>query len=130
MDLKFIKQYDILETVVFEFDDTMFQMDILEVPANIRDLYKADEDEPLKPSKNTMFIGYIRRKTTEPWYHTRVYTNNSDRVITPYATKGFKLEYKVDRVVMWLKDNGWIIGSTNLVMNDFDNIFSKLKLLR
>lgn len=129
MDLKFIKQYEILETVVFEYDDNMFQMDILEVPSNIRDLYKDDFDE-VKPAKNTMFVGYIRRKTTEPWYHTRVYTNNSDRVITPYATKGFKLEYKVDRVVMWLKDNGWIIGCNNLVMNDFDNIFSKLKLLR
>lgn len=129
MDLKFIKQYDILETVVFEYDDNMFQMDILEVPSNIRDIYKDDFDE-VKPSKNTMFVGYIRRKTTEPWYHTRVYTNNSERVITPYATKGFKLEYKVDRVVMWLKDNGWIIGCNNLVMNDFDNIFSKLKLLR
>lgn len=129
MDLKFIKQYEILETVVFEYDDNMFQMDILEVPSNIRDLYKDDFDE-VKPAKNTMFVGYIRRKTTEPWYHTRVYTNNSERVITPYATKGFKLEYKVDRVVMWLKDNGWIIGCNNLVMNDFDNIFSKLKLLR
>lgn len=129
MDLKFIKQYEILETVVFEYDDNMFQMDILEVPSNIRDLYKDDFDE-VKPSKNVMFIGYIRRKTTEPWYHTRVYTNNPDRVITPYATKGFKLEYKVDRVVMWLKDNGWIIGCNNLAMNDFDNIFSKLKLLR
>lgn len=129
MDLKFIKQYEILETVVFEYDDNMFQMDILEVPSNIRDLYK-DDFEEVKPSKNTMFVGYIRRKTTEPWYHTRVYTNNSERVITPYATKGFKLEYKVDRVVMWLKDNGWIIGCNNLVMNDFDNIFSKLKLLR
>lgn len=129
MDLKFIKQYEILETVVFEYDDNMFQMDILEVPSNIRDLYKDDFDE-VKPAKNTMFVGYIRRKTTEPWYHTRVYTNNSERVITPYATKGFKLEYKVDRVVMWLKDNGWIIGCNNLVMNDFDNIFAKLKLLR
>lgn len=129
MDLKFIKQYEILETVVFEYDDNMFQMDILEVPSNIRDLYK-DDFEEVKPAKNTMFVGYIRRKTTEPWYHTRVYTNNSERVITPYATKGFKLEYKVDRVVMWLKDNGWIIGCNNLVMNDFDNIFSKLKLLR
>ena len=131
MDLKFIKQYDILETVVFEYDDNMFQMDILEVPSNIRDLYKADEDDYIvKPSKDPMFIGYIRRKTSEPWYHTRVYTNNPERVITPYATKGFKLEYKVDRIVAWLKENGWIIGSTNLVMNDFDNIFSKLKLLR
>ena len=129
MDLKFIKQYEILETVVFEYDDNMFQMDILEVPSNIRDLYK-DDFEEVKPSKNVMFVGYVRRKTTEPWYHTRVYTNNSERVITPYATKGFKLEYKVDRVVMWLKDNGWIIGCNNLVMNDFDNIFSKLKLLR
>lgn len=128
MDLKFIKQYDIQETVVFEYDDMMFQMDILEVPQNIRQLY-LDQEEEVKPSTNVMYIGYIRRKTTEPWENTRLYTNNPDR-LSPYSTKGFKLIYKIDKVVQYLRETGWIVGCNNLTMNNFDTVFAKLKTTR
>ena len=126
MDLKFIKQYDILETAVFEYDDLMFQMDILEVPRNIRKLYLEETDIP---SQDTMFIGYIRRKSTEPFEETRLYTNNPER-LSIYATKGIKLVYKIDKIVEYLKNNGWVVGCNNLVMNSFDQIYAKLLLLR
>ena len=128
LDLKFIKQFDILETAIFEYDDLMFQCDILEVPDNIMKYYQ--DQEETQPSKNPMYIGYIRRKTTEPWPDTRIYTNQPDRMLTPYATKGIKPVYKIDSVIMYLKDMGWICGCNNLTMNDFDNIYAKLKLLR
>ena len=128
MDLKFIKQFDIMETVVFEYDDLMFQMDILEVPRNIKELY-VDVFDEVKPSQETMVIGYIRKKTTEPWETTRLYTNNPER-FSIYATKGFKLVYKVDKIVEYLRNTGWIIGCNNLTMNTFDSVFSKLKMTR
>lgn len=130
LDLKFIKQFDILQTVIFEYDDIMFQMDILEVPTNIHEMYLDDPEDPeVKPDDATMPIGYIRRKTTEPWPETRIYTNNPERLLAEYTTKGLKMVYNVDKVVATLKEYGWIAGCTNLVMNDFDNIYSKLKLL-
>ncbi|MBO7692926.1 MAG: phage DNA encapsidation protein [Methanobrevibacter sp.] len=126
MDLKFIKQYEILETAVFEWDDMMFQMDILEVPRNIRKLYLEEDEQPMQ---ETMFLGYIRRKSTEPFEETRLYTNNPDR-LSIYATKGFKMVYKIDKIIDYLKKNGWIVGCNNLVMNSFDQIYAKLLLLR
>ena len=126
MDLKFIKQYEILEPAVFEWDDMMFQMDILEVPRNIRKLYLEEDEQPMQ---ETMFLGYIRRKSTEPFEETRLYTNNPDR-LSIYATKGFKMVYKIDKIIDYLKKNGWIVGCNNLVMNSFDQIYAKLLLLR
>lgn len=128
MDLKFIKQFDILDTAIFEYDDLMFQLDILEVPRNIRQLY-LDQDDEVRPSDDTMYIGYIRRKTTEPWENTRLYTNNPER-LSIYATKGFKLIYKIDKIVEYLKSTGWIVGCNNLVMNSFETVFAKLKMTR
>lgn len=130
INLNFIKQYDIVDTVVFEYDNIMFQMDLVEVPTNFKELYLADEDEIVRPSDKTMPIGYIRKKTTDPWPDTRVYTNNPERLLEPYTTKGLKMVYKIDLAIAYLKENGWVAGSTNLDMNDFDNIYSKLKLLR
>ena len=128
IDLKFIKQYDIKETVIFEYDDIMYKMDIVEVPTNFKDLYLYPEDT--KPKDTLMPLAYIRRKTTEPFPEQRIYTNNPDRLLDPYTTKGLKMVYKIDIVVAYLKENGWIAGSTNIDMNTFDNIYSKLKLLR
>lgn len=128
IDLKFIKQYDIAETVVFEYDDIMYQMDIIEVPTNFKDLYLLpDETDPVDVM---MPLAYIRRKTSEPMPETRIYTNNPERLLDPYTTKGLKMVYKIDTVVAYLKENGWCAGSTNLDMNAFDNIYTKLKLLR
>lgn len=128
IDLKFIKQYDIAETVVFEYDDIMYQMDIIEVPTNFKDLYLLPEETD--PVDVMMPLAYIRRKTSEPMPETRVYTNNPERLLDPYTTKGLKMVYNIDKVVAYLKENGWCAGSTNLDMNAFDNIYTKLKLLR
>lgn len=127
IDLNFMKQYDITDTVIFEYDDTMFKMDIVEVPVNFKEVYL---DDTVRPKDQMMPIAYVRRKTTEPMPDTRIYTNNPERLLEPYTTKGLKMVYKIDLIVAYLKENGWIAGTNNLAMNDFDNIYSKLKLLR
>lgn len=128
VNLRFIKQFKPQETVIFEFDDLMFQGDILELPINFMDMYSDDEDE-IKADKDTMPILYIRRKTTEPFVNTRIYTNNPDRM-NPYTTKGFKLLYKIDTAIDTLFNRGWIVGTDNLTMNDFYKSFGKLRLIR
>lgn len=128
VNLKFIKQFKPQETVIFEFDDLMFQGDIIELPINFMDMYSDDEDE-IKADKDTMPILYIRRKTTEPFVNTRIYTNNPDRM-NPYTTKGFKLLYKIDTAIDTLFNRGWIVGTDNLTMNDFYKSFGKLRLIR
>lgn len=128
MDLNFIRQYNIEDTVIFEYDDLMFQLDIVEVPINIKQLYEYQEED-YKPKEETMYIGYIRKKTTEPFEGTRLYTNNPER-LSPYATKGFKMVYKIDKVIDYLKYTGRLVGCTNLIMNTFDEVFAKLKLTK
>lgn len=128
VNLRFMKQFKIQETVIFEFDDLMFQGDIIELPINFMDMYSDDENE-IKPDKDTMPILYIRRKTTEPFVNTRIYTNNPDRM-NPYTTKGFKLLYKIDTAIDTLFNRGWIVGTDNLTMNDFYKSFGKLRLIR
>lgn len=128
VNLRFIKQFKPQETVIFEFDDLMFQGDIIELPINFMDMYSDDEDE-IKADKDTMPILYIRRKTTEPFVNTRIYTNNPDRM-NPYTTKGFKLLYKIDTAIDTLFNRGWIVGTDNLTMNDFYKSFGKLRLIR
>ena len=127
--LKFMRQYNIEETVVFEHDDLMFQADIVEVPNNIFDLYSADEDEEVPVSKELMPILYIRRKTTEPYQRTRLYTNNAERM-SEYVSKGFKIIYNIDKAIDELLKRGWVIGSDNLTMNDFYLCLGKLRLIR
>lgn len=129
VSLKFMKQFTIEETVVFEFDDLMFQGDIVEVPNNILRLYTADEDETVVPTKETIPILYIRRKTTEPFATTRLYTNNAERM-SEYVTKGFKIIYTIDKAIDAILQRGWVIGADNLTMNDFYKSLGKLKLIR
>lgn len=129
VNLKFMKQFTIEETVVFEFDDLMFQGDIVEVPNNILRLYTADEDETVVPTKETIPILYIRRKTTEPFATTRLYTNNAERM-SEYVTKGFKIIYTIDKAIDAILQRGWVIGADNLTMNDFYKSLGKLKLIR
>lgn len=105
----------------------MIQGDILELPNNIMDLYTDDEDI-IKPSNDKIPILYIRRKTTEPFKTTRVYTNNADR-ISLYTSKGYRLLYPIDKAIETLIYRGWVIGADNLTMNDFYNIWKKLKLM-
>lgn len=128
VNLRFIKQFKIQETVIFEFDDLMFQGDIIELPINFMNMYSDDENE-IKADKDTMPILYIRRKTTEPFVNTRIYTNNPDRM-NPYTTKGFKLLYGIDKAIDTLFNRGWIVGTDNLTMNDFYKSFGKLRLIR
>ena len=129
VSLRFMKQFTIYETVVFEYDDLMFQGDIVEVPNNIIRLYTADEDETVVPMKETIPILYIRRKTTEPFATTRLYTNNAERM-SEYVTKGFKVIYTIDKAIEAILNRGWVIGADNLTMNDFYKSLGKLKLIR
>lgn len=128
-DLTFIKKYsEILETVIFEYDDVMMQCNILEVPENLMEIYLDEEDEKtdrVKPSKIKMPIMYIRRKTTEPHRGTRIYTNNAERFGIG-VSKGFTRIYKVDKFIELMLDRGWIAGADNLTMNDFYSIFNNL----
>lgn len=123
-DINDIRDYEKLETVVFEWDDVMMQGDILEVPVNLKKVIAFGEE----PSDITMPMLFIRRKTTEPLPGTRLYTNSAER-FDQYTTKGFKLLYKVDVYLETITKRGWVAGADNLTMNDWDNIFKKLKLL-
>ena len=123
IDLSFIREYTPIETVVFEWDDVLMQGDILDVPTNIRDMFVYGEEA----AATTMPILYIRKKTTEPFKVTRVYTNNSER-FNEYTSRGFKKIYKIDLIVEQIMLRGWFIGADNLTMNAFDTIWKKLKL--
>ena len=129
MNLKFVKQYPVLDTVVFEYDDLMFQGDVIECPTNVMRIYTADEEEEIPPNDNTIPILYIRRKTTEPFDTTRIYTNNAER-LSDYTTKGFKTIYRIDKIIDILLARGWVMGADNLTMNDFYKSFGKLRLIR
>lgn len=125
IDLSFIKSLNVepLDTVVFEWDDVLMQGDILELPTNVRNMYLYEED----PEETTMPVLYIRRKTSEPFRTTRVYSNNSER-FNEYTSRGFKKIYKLDLVIEQIMLRGWFMGADNLTMNDFDAIWKKLKL--
>lgn len=128
IDLSFMKKnkYDILDTVVFEYDDMMFQANIVEVPANILQCF-IDEEE--KPVSSLMPILYIRKKTSDPYIYTRLYTNNAER-FGEYVTRGFVLHYTIDKVVQLLIKNGWVIGTDNKTMNNFNKIFTSLQYMK
>lgn len=124
MDLSFIKQFEILHSVVFEWDDAMFLANIIEVPTNVRNMYIYDDE----PTADTMPALYIMKKTSEPHVYTRLYTNSADR-FDDYTTRGFKAVYRIDAIVERLIYRGWVIGADNLTMNDFDIVWKRLKLL-
>jgi len=126
--LSFIRRYEIIDTVVFEYEDIMMQVDLLEVPVNMMDVYRyCDEEEyDEAESDKTIIIGYVRRKTTEPHEGTRVYTNNNKR-FNDYTTIGFQMIYKIDRIIYDLKKVGWLVGADNLTMNDFYRIWDNLR---
>lgn len=124
LPLRVIKNYDILDTIIFEYDDMRIQGDIVEIPVNLVDVIVDDLGES-QVSNNTMPIIYLRRKTSDVKPNTRVYSNNPNR-FNEYATKGFEKVYKIDKVVEILLDRGWFIGADNLTCNDFDRILTKL----
>ena len=126
IEMRYMKRYEILDTVVFEYDDMMFQANIVEVPTNIITCYN-DEEEPA--SADTMPVLYIRRKTTEPFPYTRLYTNNAEH-FGDYVTRGYVIHYKIDVVIDKLMKTGWVIGADNLTMNDFSKIFRQLQYLK
>lgn len=123
IDISFIRQFDPIETVIFEWDDVMMQGDILDVPTNVREMFIYGEE----PEATTMPILYIRKKTSEPYRVTRIYTNNSER-FNEYTSRGFKKIYKIDLIVEQIMLRGWFIGADNLTTNAFDTIWKKLKL--
>lgn len=128
--IKIIKNYEIIDTVIFEYDDMMFQANIMEIPNNLLDYYiNNSEENPINLDKNTIPILYIRRKTTKPFNNTRIYTNNPER-LSEYTARGFIIEYQIDVVIETLIKRGWIIGADNLTMNDFARVYKNLRLMR
>ena len=111
-----------IDKCVFEWDDVMFMVDIMEVPDNIHLMYRDEIDA----SKETMPILYIQRKTTEPFQDTRLYTNNPER-FGPYVSRGFQLIYKIDKVVEILSKRGYFFGADNLTVNSFKTCFDNLR---
>lgn len=125
LDMRYIKRFPIIDTVLFEYDDLCIQANIVEIPINLIEEIVNDSDNF---SQETMPILYFRRKTTEPKPNTRIYTNNPNH-FNDYTTKGFKIIYKIDKIVEQIYKRGWIIGADNLTMNDFSNIFKKLVII-
>lgn len=119
-----IRKFEVVDTVIFEFDDMLIQGDIVEIPTNLIDCKVNDLDEDYY-SKDVMPILYCRRKTTDPKPNTRLYTNNPQH-FNHFSTKGFEVIYKIDKVIMKLYERGWMIGADNLTMNDFNTIYRKL----
>ena len=132
-DIGYMKKYsNRIDTVVFEFDDLMFQCEILEIPENLIDVYinvDPDDYNDRTFSKNEMPVLYIRRKTSKIHDYTRTYTNNPD-TFNPYATKGFQKIYRIDKIVDNIYKRGWVIGADNLTLNDFYTAFRKFALGR
>lgn len=125
IDKSYLDPYKPLCSVVFEYDDLMFLCEIIMKPANIYQLYTAEEE---KESRVKMPFAYIQRKTTPPLDNTRIYTNNSNR-FGLYVTKGYRHLCKIDDTMELIRKNGWFIGSDNLTMNDFMKCFTKLRTL-
>lgn len=123
IDLTFIKQFTPIETVVFEWDDVLMQGDILDLPVNIKEMYMYGEEA----AATTMPVLYVRKKTSEPFRMTRLYTNNSER-FNEYTSRGFKKIYKIDLIIEQIMLRGWFMGADNLTMNAFDTVWKKLKL--
>lgn len=111
-----------IDKCVFEWDDVMFMVDIMEVPDNIHLMYR----DEIEASKETMPILYIQRKTSEPYQDTRLYTNNPER-FGPYVSRGFQLIYKIDKVVEILSKRGYFFGADNLTVNSFKTCFDNLR---
>lgn len=111
-----------IDRCVFEWDDSMFLVDILEVPENINLVYR----DEVPASKEWMPILYIQRKTSEPFIDTRLYTNNPDR-FGPYFSRGFQIIYKIDKVVDILIRRGYFFGADNLTVNSFKSVYDNLK---
>lgn len=128
LPLKYVKQYKPIETVVFEYEDLMFQVDIVELPENIMKVYKdSTEEDPIElNTREKIPTLYVRRKTTQPKEKTRLYTNNPDR-FSQYATDGYKIICRLDMIVDKLIQRGWILGADNLTMNDFFRCFNSLR---
>ncbi len=127
--INYFNKFNKLTTVIFEYDDMMFQGDILEIPNNFMDYYLADNQDDVILSKEVIPILFIRRKTSKPHKETRIYTNNSER-LNEYSTRGFSVVYHIDKVINNLIQRGWIMGADNLTMNDFSKCFSKLRLMK
>lgn len=114
-----------LDRCVFEWDDALFLVDVLEVPENLQYVYR-DEAEP---SDQYMPVLYVQRKTTRPFDDTRLYTNSPDR-FGPYVSRGFQIIYKIDRIVDELFRRGYFFGADNLTVNAFSKVFSQLRSYR
>ena len=131
IDLSFFRQFKPMDTAIFEYDDIMIQCNITEIPTNTLEVYMQDDDRDNRPKlelgKDLMPVLYFRRKTGDIKPGTRVYTNNPER-FSPYVTQGFKQFYRIDNIIRAIYERGWIIGADNLTMNDFRNIFGKLRL--
>lgn len=122
MDKSFLDPYIPQGTVIFEYEDLMFQMDIIIKPINIMDMYLEGDS----PSEKKMYFGFVQRKTTPPKAGTRIYTNNPQR-FSDMSTRGYRKLCKIDDIVEDLRMKGWVVGADNLTMNDFYTCWQKLR---
>lgn len=126
LPIKYVRQFKIEATVVFEYDDLMMQADIISIPINAYESYRdSTEEDPITLLAATMPSLYIRRKTSEPHPGTRIYTNNAERY-GECVTMGFKEIYIIDKAIKELINRGWVIGADNLTMNDFQAILDEI----
>ena len=124
VNYRYMKPYRTVQRVIFEWDDVQFLAEIKQVPDNILDMFQWEEE----PHDKKIYILYISRKTSEPHYGTRLYTNNPER-LNRMTTRGFRVIYKIDEIIEDLTKRGWIIGTDNLCMNDFMKVFQNLRLI-
>lgn len=125
---RYLKDYKPIDRVVFEFDTFMFLGEIRNIPERMGGMLeeiKLNEEIPedIKDSQ-TMPILYIKRKSTDVLFGTRLYTNIP--TINPYATLGIQNVFEVDKTIHTLLSRGWVIYADNLTGNEFEQIINEL----
>ena len=125
---RYLKDYKPVDRVVFEFDTFMFLGEIRNIPERMGSMLeeiKLNEEIPddIKESQ-TMPILYIKRKSTEVLFGTRLYTNIP--TVSPYATLGIQNVFEVDKTIHTLLSRGWVIYADNLTANEFEQIINEL----
>lgn len=113
------------DKVIFEWDDMMFLVDIVEVPENIYLVYR----DGVQPSEEKLPCLYIQPHTTDVDRKTRLYTNSTER-FSPYYSRGFQQIYTIDKAVDILIKRGFYFGCDNITCNSFKKCFENLKSYR
>lgn len=104
-----IEEYDIIYTMIMEFDQSRFMMQLLRPKTNIQS-----------------YIWYVTPKTSQIQKNTRVISNHYNE--SPYFTKQFiPLSERESRIFQFLEE-GKIAYSDNLTGTEFAQAYSSLQL--